>query len=306
MKVFVAGATGAIGWPLVRRLAAAQHEVVGLARDERGVARLRDRGVREVVVADALDRQALLAAVRGHRADAVIHQLTALKKAPAAHRHMAATDALREQGSDNLLDAARELGASRFVTQSIVLGYGYRDHGGAVLTETTPFGVPDGRRGFDAHVAAMKAAEDKAFLADGIEGIALRYGLFYGQDAAAVATMLRKRALPVARQGGALPFVHHDDAAAATVAALEQGRDGEAYNIVDDTPLTFRQLVEAVARAEDAPEPLRLPGGLLRLVAPYGGVVMTEVAMQVSNAKARRELGWEPQYPSARDGLRVR
>ena len=306
MRVFLAGATGAIGTPLLRRLTAADHEVIGLARSQAGAARLRELGARQVVVADALDRPALLAAVARQRADAVIHQLTALKKAPAAHRQMAATDDLRERGSDNLLDAARELGATRFVTQSIVFGYGYRDHGPAALTEQTPFGVPDGRRAFDAHVLAMKAAEEKAFQADGIEGIALRYGLFYGQDAAAVATMLRKRALPVAHRGGVLPFVHHDDAAAATVAALEQGRDGQAYNIVDDTPLTFRALVEAIAQVQAAPKPLVVPGGLLRLVAPYGGVVMTEVAMRVSNAKARHDLGWQPQYPSAHDGLSSR
>jgi nucleoside-diphosphate-sugar epimerase len=233
----------------------------------------------------------------------VVHELTALKKPPAAHRHMAATNDLRDRGSAHLLEAARELGATRFVTQSIVLGYGYRDHGGAVLTETSPFGVPDGRPGFDAHVAAMRAAEDAAFGAEGIDGIALRYGLLYGQDAAAVARLLRRRALPVPRHGGALPFVHHDDAAAATVAALERGADGQAYNVVDDTPLTFRELVEEIADAQDAPRPLAVPGRLLRLVAPYGGVVMTRVSMRVSNAKARQDLGWRPQFRSAREGL---
>jgi nucleoside-diphosphate-sugar epimerase len=305
MRVFVAGATGAIGAPLLRRVVAAGHDVIGLSRTQDGAARLRARGACDVVIADAMDRRALLAAVTGHRADAVIHQLSALKKAPAAHRHMAATDALRTRGSDNLLDAARQLDAGRFLTQSIVLGYGYRDHGDTLLTEQTSFGVESGSKSFDAHVAAMKAAEDKAFGADGIDGIALRYGLFYGEDATAVASMLRKRALPVARRGGVLPFVHHDDAAAATVAALERGSGGQAYNIVDDTPLTFRNLVEAIAQAQHAPKPMVVPGALLRVVAPYGGVVMTKVAMRVSNDKARRELGWEPQYPIASEGLQA-
>jgi nucleoside-diphosphate-sugar epimerase len=277
--------------------------VIGLARSDGGAARLTELGASQVVTADALDRESLAAAIRGHRADAVIHQLTALRKPPARHRHMAATNALRAEGSDNLVEAAHEMRATRFVTQSIVLGYGYRDHGDDVLTEHSPFGVPDGRAGFDAHTAAMKAAEDKAFRAEGVEGIALRYGLFYGGDASKVASMLRKRALPVARTGGLLPFVHHDDAAAATVAALERGTDGHAYNIVDDTPLTFRGMVEEIAAAQGAPPPLKLSGRLLRLVAPYGGAVMTEVSMRVSNDRARAELGWSPRYTGAREGL---
>ena len=151
----------------------------------------------------------------------------------------------------------------------------------------------------------MASAEQQVFQAEGIEGVALRYGLLYGAaaDQAKVARMLRKRALPVAPHGGELAFVHHDDAAAATVAALERGEGGQAYNVVDDTPATFRALLTAIARATNAPRPLVLPGWLLRLVAPYGGAILSDVSLRVANAKAKRELGWAPRYPSIADGV---
>lgn len=301
MKVLIAGATGTLGMPIVRQLLDADHAVIGITRSADGAERLRRVGS-GVVVTDVMDRDRLLAAVDGVEADAVLHELTALKKAPVGHGGMAATDALRVQGTTNLLDVARAVGAQRFVTQSIVFGYGYRDHGHEVLTEQSPFGRTDGRR-FDAHVEAMAFAEQQAFDADGIDGIALRYGLLYGEDADTVERMLRRRSLPVARRGGELAFVHHRDAASATVAALERGRTGEAYNIVDDTPATFRDLVTAIAEVRRAPKPLVLPGRLLKLVAPYGGVVLGDVSMRVSNAKAKQELGWTPRYPSYREGV---
>lgn len=131
----------------------------------------------------------------------------------------------------------------------------------------------------------------------------LRYGLLYGEDAGAVARMLRKRALPVARRGGKLAFVDHQDAAAATVAAVEWGHGGQAYNIVDDTPATFRELITGIAQARQAPKPLVMPGWLFKLAAPYGGAVLGDVSLQVSNAKAKRDLGWSPRYPAFRDGI---
>ncbi|KRE22876.1 NAD(P)-dependent oxidoreductase [Agromyces sp. Soil535] len=301
MKVLIAGATGTLGMPIVRQLIDAGHAVVGISRTAEGAERLRRVGA-SAIVADVMDRDRLLRAADGVEADAVLHELTALKKAPAGHGAMAATDALRVEGTTNLLDVAREVGAGRFVTQSIVLGYGYADHGDEVITEESPFGRTDGSR-FDAHVDAMVSTEQQAFHADGIDGIALRYGVLYGEDADTVERMLRRRSLPVPRHGGELAFVHHQDAAAATVAALDRGRAGEAYNIVDDTPATFRDLITSIAGARDAPEPLVLPGWLLKLVAPYGGVVLGDVSMRVSNAKAKRELAWMPRFPSYRDGV---
>jgi nucleoside-diphosphate-sugar epimerase len=301
MRVIVAGATGTLGVPIVERLIAAGHSVSGITRTNEGADRLKSLGA-NAITADVMDRAELLRAVKGHQADAILHELTALKKAPARHSAMAATNALRTRGTTNLLDVAREVGATRVVTQSIVLGYGYSDHGSQVLTEKSPFGHTDGGP-FDAHVAAMVSTEQQVFQAEGIEGISLRYGLLYGADVDNVIRMLRKRSLPVARHGGALAFVHHHDAAAATVAALEHGQRGQAYNIVDDTPATFRELITRMAEARHAPKPVVLPDWLLTLVAPYGGVVLATVSMMVSNAKAKRELGWAPQYPSFRDGI---
>ncbi|MET4636929.1 NAD(P)-dependent oxidoreductase [Mycetocola sp. 2940] len=303
MRVVVAGATGVLGIPIVERLLAAGHTVHGITRSTDGVERLTQLGAR-AMIADILDRDELLHVARGAEADAVLHEATSLKKPPVGHAGMAATNDLRIQGTANLLDLAREVGATRFVTQSIVFGYGYSDHGDQVLTEDSPFGRTDGSP-FDPHIAAMASTERQAFQADGVEGIALRYGLLYGDDVDTVVRMLRRRSLPVARNGGRLAFVHHQDAAAATVVALEHARGGEAYNIVDDTPATFRELITGVAEARHAPKPLVVPGWLLKRVAPYGGVVLNDVSMLVSNAKAKRELGWSPRYPSYRDGLRT-
>ncbi|WP_166877680.1 NAD(P)-dependent oxidoreductase [Salinibacterium sp. ZJ450] len=300
MRVLLAGASGTLGAPLIRQLVAAGHDVTGLGRS--GSDRMRQLGVTPLIV-DVLDRDALLAAVDGHHFDAVINELTSLKKLPLQHRHMAATNTLRSVGTTHLVEVARATGAGRFLTQSIVFGYGFADHGTEVLTEQSPFGVMHGTE-FDVHVSAMVDTEQQAMTAEGIEGIALRYGLFYGapSDTNRVVSMLRKHALPVARHGGELPFIHHEDAAAATVAALERGIGGQAYNIVDDLPATFRDLVTAIADAHHAPHPLPLPTGVLELAAPYGAAVLGEVSMRVSNAKAKAELGWMPRFPTYREG----
>jgi nucleoside-diphosphate-sugar epimerase len=301
VRVVVAGATGTLGVPLVHQLLAAGHSVAGITRTEYGAKRLEQLGVR-ALRADVLNRDQLLHALDGSEAHAVIHELTALKKAPVRHSDMAVTNELRTTGTEHLLDAAREVGARRFVTQSIVFGYGYVDHGTRVITEEVFFGYSNGSR-FDVHVAAMVSAEEQAFHADGIEGVALRYGLLYGNDVDRIVRMLRKRSIPVARDGGRLAFVHHQDAAAATVAALERGTGRQAYNIVDDSPATFRELITGIAESRHAPKPLVVPGQLLKLVAPYGGVVLSDVSMVVSNAKAKRDLGWSPRYPSFREGI---
>lgn len=305
MKVLLAGATGAIGIPLVRALVGSGHEVWGLTRGGEGPDRLRALGARPVV-GDAMDRDGLLRAVDGLAVDAVVHQLTALRKPPTRHRGMAGTNALRTHGTANLLAAARALGAGRFLTQSIILGYGYVDHGDRVLTEQEPFGRLRGDA-FDPHVAAMASTEQQVCTADGIDGIALRYGLFYGAATDMVLGMVRRgRRVPVpSGGGGTVGWIHVDDAAAATVAALERSRPGQAYNVVDDAPASWGEFVAAAAAAFGAPRPFGLPGRLLRLAAPYGGTVMLGTSMRVSNAKAAKELGWRPGFPTYRDGLRA-
>jgi nucleoside-diphosphate-sugar epimerase len=298
MKVFLAGATGAIGVPLTRKLIEHGHEVIGLTTQEANVARLLAQGATPVV-ADALDRDALLRACHGMTADAIVHELTALKKPPRTNHGMDRTDELRTLGTANLVAAAGVLGARRFVTQSMFLGYGYRGHGPNLLDEETPFGVVDGRRGA-RHVRAMGENERLAFTMP--EGIALRYGLFYSGDPAAVHGLLMKRSLPVAR-GGLLAWVHHLDAVEATVAALEQGRPGNAYNIVDDEPATWTEVYTAMADAMGTPRPRRVPRFVFRLMAPLIASFAVDTSIRLSNAKAKRELGWRPGYRTYREGV---
>ena len=300
MNVLLAGATGALGVPLTRQLVAGGHRVLGLTHQPGSLAAIEALGATPVV-ADALDRDALLRAVDGLTADAVIHELTALRTPPRRHKGMALTDRLRTEGTANLMAAAAAVGARRVVTQSIIFGYGYRDHGSNVVDECTPFGLPAGDAG-DPHIAAMQSAEQQTFSAP--EGIAVRYGLLYGGDAAATRAALAKRGIPVAR-GGLLGWVHHDDAAAATVAALERGRAGQAYNVVDDQPATWEDVFTAMAAELGEPAPRRLPRWLFRLAAPYVASFAVDTSMRVSNAKAGRELGWRPTYPTYRDGVRA-
>lgn len=301
MRVIVAGASGAIGRPLLRALRDHGHDVVGITRTSTGATVVNAAGA-TAVVADALDREGLLGAFEGQHADAVIHELTALTKPPARYADMEPTNRLREEGSANLVELARAVGATRFVTQSIFFGYGYRDFGSTVITEDAPFGLPQGDRA-DAVLAALASAETQAQSIPGVTGIALRYGLFYGGDVDNYVGMLRRRALPVPTGSrGTLALIHHEDAATATVAALERGFPG-AYNIVDDRPTTWRELVDGIARARSAPRPIALPAWVLRAAAPYAAMMMTGVNQHVSNAKAKSELGWTPRYPTFREGL---
>ena len=303
MKVLFAGASGTLGRALVPQLLAAGHEVIGLTRHPLAAERLRGLGARPIVV-DVLDRGALLPAVRELRVDAVLHQLTALSSAPTHHRSMRATNVLRTEGTRNLVEAARLAGARRIVTQSIVFGYGFGRHPGT-LDERAAFGVPAGDA-TDGIVEALAENERLVRQAENMEGVALRYGLFYGRDADAVRRMLRRRMLPVATAGGALPLIHHDDAAAATVAALERGEPGAAYNVADDDPSqTWRGYLTEAASAFGAPAPLAMPAGLLSVAVPYAARIMSGLDLRVSSERAHRELDWVPRYPSAREGWRA-
>jgi nucleoside-diphosphate-sugar epimerase len=301
MKILLAGGSGAIGLPLIRQLRADGHEVVAIHRSTVGREALLAAGSRPIR-ADVLDRAALLAAVDGYRFDAVISQLTAMKKAPTRHQDMTATNRLRIEGTANLLEVAARTGAGKFVTQSMVFGYGYGDFGGRVLTEADPFGPP-GHGRFEEHLAAMRSGEQQVFAASHVEGIALRYGLFYGPGPAGDALIdgLRRRRLPVISGGGVQPWVYIDDAASATVAALERGTAGSAYNVADDEPVSFSDLIIAMAAALGAPRPRTVPSWLLTPM-PYAKAVMTG-GLRVATAKAKHELGWAPRVPTYRDGV---
>ncbi|GAA3546081.1 NAD(P)-dependent oxidoreductase [Amycolatopsis ultiminotia] len=301
MKVLLAGGSGAIGLPVVRQLRAAGHRVVAIHRAAAGGEILRTAGATPLQV-DVLDPDGLRAAVAGLRCDAVISQLTAMKKTPLRHQDMAATNRLRIEGTAALLAAAERIGAGRFVTQSMVFGYGYGDFGGRVLTEHDPF-APAGHGRFEEHLAGMRSAEQQVFEASHVEAIALRYGLFYGPGPAGDTMVdgLRRRRLPVLNGGGVQPWVQVDDAAAATVSALESGTADSAYNIADDEPVSFSELVRTLAAELGTAQPRAVPPWLLTPM-PYAKAMLTG-GLRVANAKAKHELGWVPRFPTYRDGL---
>ncbi|MFI5553652.1 NAD-dependent epimerase/dehydratase family protein [Streptomyces sp. NPDC051738] len=291
-SILLAGASGVLGGHISRALTEAGHKVTGLGRGP-------DNGVR----ADLLDRDALLRAVDGRHFDTVIHAATALRKPPMRHRDMHATNALRIDGTAHLIEAARATGAGRLVAESMVFGYGYGDHGDRVIVEEDVFGPPGRSPELERHIAAMRVKEQLTFGAEGLAGIALRFGLFYGPGGTdALVPMLRKRQLPVpADHGRVLPWIDLTDAARAMVAAVERGRPGQAYNIADRAPLGFGAHVRCVAEEFGLPKPMTVPLWLTRPMS-YAHTVMS-TSLRVSTAKAERELGWTPAHPAVRDGL---
>lgn len=301
MRILLAGASGVFGRVLTPALLAAGHEVVGVTRTPDGVRAIEGMGA-GAVVADVMNRDQLLAAVRGERFDAVISQLTALKKAPMRNKDMDVTNALRTVGTENLMAAAKATGAHRFLTQSMIFGYGYGDLGPGPIAEDAFFG-PSPRKSFARHGEAMLRNEQISFSEPGIDGIALRYGLFYGDQATlAYVEFLQAGKLPVVK-AGTNSFVHLADAASATVAALERGKGGEAYNIVDDTPAPFADVALEVAKDFKTKTPRTVPAWMTKPM-PYLNCFITGRWI-VSNAKAKHDLGWQPKYPSFHEGVRA-
>jgi nucleoside-diphosphate-sugar epimerase len=292
--VLLAGAGGVFGQHVNRVLTGAGHRVLGLGRSSRND-----------IVADLMDRDAVLRALDGVHADVIVHAATALAKPPMRHKAMYATDDLRIGGTRNLVEAAPLIGAKLFIGENIVFGYGYRDLGDHVITEADPFGRPSGDAAVDRHLAGMRAKEELP-LAAGLDAISLRYGLFYGEGATeTVVAMLRKRQIPTWDDGGrTLSWINLADAATAVLAAMERGRPGEAYNIVDDSQLGFSGMVRAVAAAYGTPTPMMVPRWFTAPI-PYLRLIAT-INLRVSTEKARRELGWRPAYPTVADGLRSR
>jgi nucleoside-diphosphate-sugar epimerase len=300
MRVFVAGASGAIGTRLVPQLIDGGHEVVGTATSARGVERIGALGATPVVL-DLLDPRAVRIAVLESEPDAIVHQATALadvRFSKNLDRSFGQTNRLRREGTDALLAAAKEGGVERFVAQSFA-SLSYAREGGPAKTEDDPVDR-DGVPGMVEVVRAMRYLDD-AVLAAG--GIVLRYGVFYGAENDGLIEPVRKRQFPIVGDGtGVSSFVHLDDAAAATVLALEH--DGPAvYNVVDDEPAAVREWLPVLADALGAKPPRRVPVWLARLVAGGPGVLMGTEARGASNAKAKRELGWTPRYPSWRQGF---
>jgi nucleoside-diphosphate-sugar epimerase len=307
MRVFVAGATGAIGGALVPQLVERGHEVTAPTRSARKAEALRAAGATPVGVSDALDAEAMRDAVVSAEPDAVVHQLTALPQALKSFRRFddafAATNRLRTEGTDVLLRAARAAGAGTFVAQSFA-GWPYAREGGPVKTEEDPLD-PAPPAALAKTLAAIRQLERTTLDAG---GIALRYGAFYGPGTgiapgAAQVELIRRRKFPVVGNGaGVWSFIHIDDAAAATVAAVERGGTG-IYNIVDDDPAPVSEWLPALAEAAGAKPPRRIPAWLARLLAGDAAVVMLNEVRGASNAKAKRELGLELRYPTWRDGF---
>jgi nucleoside-diphosphate-sugar epimerase len=294
MRVFVAGGSGAIGIPLVQALVAAGHQVTALTRSPEKQSWLRAIGAIPAV-ADALDGTALRTVVGAARPTHVIHQLTALPKGgPRRASELAATNRLRIEGTRNLLDAAIAAGATRIIGGSF-----------ALIAGAHPNLPRDVREGADA-IGSMEAQILEATRARRIEGVVLRYGLFYGPRTPSTEQMIalvRRRLLPVIRgDQGLLPCIHLDDAVSATVAALDEGAPGSVYDIVDDRPVSMTEIVKAIAEYTGAPAPFAVPAWLPRLLAPYLAGV-TSLRLPLSNARARADLGWQPRFSTWRDGL---
>jgi nucleoside-diphosphate-sugar epimerase len=300
MRVFVAGATGAIGSSLVPQLLERGHDVIGTSRSSEKGRRLTSLGA-EAVVLDILDRDAVLEAVRAARPDAIVHQATSLSGlSDFKHfdRSFAVTNRLRIEGTDHLLAAAAAAGVERFVAQSFT-SWPYARDGGPVKTEEDPLDpdLPDDLR------ETMHAIEhvERASVAAG--GIALRYGPFYGRPDDAQLGPVRKRQFPIVGDGGGIwSFIHLDDAAAATILAVERGAPG-VYNVVDDDPAPVREWLPFLAETIGAKPPRKVPRWLGRIFGGEAGILLMTEMRGASNAKAKRELGWTLRYPSWRQGF---
>jgi nucleoside-diphosphate-sugar epimerase len=302
MRVFVAGASGALGSRLVPQLIAAGHEVTGTHRSPGHADRVRRLGA-EPVQLDLLDRSAVIDAVVAARPDAIIHQATALAgDIDFKHfdRSFHQTNLLRTKGTDALLAAATAAGTTRFVTQSYASAR-YVRTGGMVKTEDDALD-PHPAPATSESNAAMRYLDETVIAAG---GIVLRYGIFYGAANDGLIEPVRKRMFPIVGGGaGVSSFVHLDDAAAATVLALEH--PGPAiYNVVDDDPAPVRAWLPVLAQALGAKPPRRAPRWVARLFAGEAAVMMGTESRGASNAKAKRELGWTPDYPTWREGFAV-
>src|ERR671913_2522217 len=315
MKVFVAGASGALGVQLVPELVAAGHDVVAMTRTASKQDGLRAMGARPVV-ADALDADAVARVVGESEPEVIVHQLTALSgrmsirdaRHPDRSSMAKMTNRLRTEATDHLLAAGRAVGARRFVAQSFG-AFRYARTGGPVQTEADPLD-PNPPAPLRPVVEALLYLEDAVTTIDWGEGLALRYGGFYGPGTsisrapdAQMAAPIRKRRVPIIGDGGGISsYVHMDDAAAATAIAVERGRPG-VYYVVDDEPAPVREWLPVLASALDAGPPRRLPRWLGRLVAGPAGTAMMTETRGASNEKAKRELGWRPRYASWREGF---
>ncbi len=309
MRIFIAGASGALGRPLVRRLLDDGHEVVGLTRSPAKATALEAAGAR-AARGDALDGADVLRAVGEARPSAIVQILNALPpRGPMRPRELNATNELREKATANLLEAARRYGVERYVAESMIFGYGYGDVD-AVATESSPFPVEAPAPAFKPALDAMGSLESQVLSASrrgDVEGIVLRLGLFYGPGVGStefMATMLRRRLLLLPGGGrGVLSWIHVEDGASAIRSALAEGSPGDVFNVVDDEPVSIWDFVTELARVLELPAPRSVPAWMGRLGGKYMAL-MASTRLRVSNERIKSKLAWEPAYPTVRDGLR--
>ncbi|MDX6687641.1 MAG: hypothetical protein QOF26_1785 [Baekduia sp.] len=311
MRIFLAGATGAVGKRLLPMLIDDGHEVVALTRDAAKADALRAAGAMPVV-ADALDREAVLGAVLGAEPDVVVHQLTALQ-GMGDMKHFdddfAQTNRLRTEGLAILLDAAQAAGARRAVVQSYT-GWPFAAVGGAVKDEDAPLATAEVPAAQRRTLAAIRELEARTLDTPGVEGVVLRYGALYGPGTSLgadgdITALVRRRRLPVVGDGGGVwSFTHIDDAAGAVLAALAPGGPAGVFQIVDDEPAPVREWLPALAAAVGAKPPRRIPAWLGRLAVGDAGVRMMTATRGAANARARQELGWTPRHPRWSAGFR--
>ena len=309
MKIFIAGASGAIGSQLVPQLVARGHEVVGTTRSAAKTGTLRALGAEPVIV-DVIDPDAVADVVAKAEPEVIVHQATALA-GPLSMRNVkrmaAATNRLRSEGTDHLLAAGRAVGVGRFVAQS---NFAMLERAGGPVADESgriePNPPADGKEAADA----MRHLEEAVTGITWADGIVLRYGGFYGPGTgieaapdAVMAGLIRKRRFPIVGGGGGVwSMVHIVDAASATVAAIERGKPG-IYHVADDEPAPVRDFLPVLARALGAKPPRRVPAWVARLLAGRAAVDTMTRVRGISSEKAKRELGWTLQYPSWRTGF---
>jgi nucleoside-diphosphate-sugar epimerase len=310
MRIFLAGATGAVGQRLVPALLHDGHEVVAMTRTAAKADGLRAAGALPVV-ADALDRDAVMGAVLGAEPEVIVHQMTALTGATDLKhfdRVFATTNRLRTEGTRHLMDAARAAGTRRFIAQSFT-GWPFAREGGPVKNEDAPLD-PAPPRAQRESLAAIRALEGLVGGASDLEGVVLRYGAFYGPGTSLstdgeLTELVRKRRLPVVGSGdGRWSFTHIDDATGGVLATLAPGGPTGVFAIVDDEPARTADWLPALAEALGAPKPRRVPAWLGHIAAGDAAVTMMTTSRGASNERARRVLGWTPQWPTWREGFR--
>jgi nucleoside-diphosphate-sugar epimerase len=304
MRVLVAGATSVPGLPLLRELNARGHDVVGLTRQSAKTPQIEQAGAKPVVT-DVFDAEAINSVVTDIEPGVVVSLLTTLpKRGPMRVKDFDPARELWSRGASNLVAAAQRAGVRRVVAESVVFAYGYPSSGPAMMDESDPYPGPPPPGG----AAMLKALRDmeQTVLTSGqqtaTEGIVLRYGIFYGADVPHTkmfTTLAKWWAMPAVTGGGIVSWIHIDDVAKATADAVERGRGGQIYNIVDDRPQSFSTYVRELSARLHRPRPLPLSRRLFGLVAPYGAVAFGDTWLPLSNAKAKAELGWTPTVPHA-------